>query len=177
MNATSNLPRTRKGQNLFERFERNRTRERRPETAAALPNFECFECFCRPHICSLLSAGDRSSRNRMSKYPFEPFHRFLDYFNLRGGRSKNKFGLFLKSLARAWVRVLACIRSVTLTYPPAPVTSAVTRPRRVTGRTLYVTWAHTKNETKSWDGKRLARSMQITKCFVFRQQTSEAKQK
>jgi len=36
---------------------------------------------------------------------------------------------------------------------------------------------HTKNETKSWDGKRLARSMQITKCFVFRRQTSEAKQK
>jgi len=36
---------------------------------------------------------------------------------------------------------------------------------------------HTKNETKSWDGKRLARSMQITKRFVFRRQTSEAKQK
>jgi len=36
---------------------------------------------------------------------------------------------------------------------------------------------HTKNETKSWDGKRLARSMQIMKCFVFRRQTSEAKQK
>jgi len=34
-----------------------------------------------------------------------------------------------------------------------------------------------KNKMKLWDGKCLVWSMQIMKCFIFHQQTLEAKQK
>ena len=61
-------------------------------------------------LLSLLSTGTLGFRGGWSKKKFDPFLVFLARVS---GASKKVFGSYLVPLARAWVRVLAGISSVT----------------------------------------------------------------